>query len=125
MLRADAHESPDVIQVVLEHVVAIDCRKTFGRSKHACKHRDHGRLASTIMPQQGKDLTLVHAHINASNRLHAVSKRFRQVVNLEQLLLLLEVNLVDPGRLKILFSDVARLEFIINLVFVIVSILVG
>lgn len=83
MLRTNSHEASHIIEVVLEHIVAVDGGKTVRRTQHSRQHRDRCCLACAVVTEQGKYLTFVHAHIHSIDSAKPISKRLPQILYLE------------------------------------------
>ena len=66
MLGTNAHKLTHLV-LRLKQVHVVDASRARGLANQACQHRDDCRLASTIVAEQGVDLTVVHFHINAFN----------------------------------------------------------
>ena len=73
------------------------------------------------MTKESKDLALIHAHVESADGLHAIGERLRQIVDLEELLLLLEVDLVVAWCFKVFLLYELRLKLIVNLVLFFIS----
>lgn len=116
MLGAYTHEATHVIQVLLEHIVAVDCGMTRTRSQHSCQHRDGRGLTRTVVTEQSKDLALVHANVDAINGTQPVAERLPQILYLQEFILTLKVELSNVGRLKVITIHILGLEIFIDLI---------
>lgn len=82
MLGTDTHETPHIVQIVLENIVAVDSREAITRPQHPRQHRDHRGLTGTVMAEQRKDLTFVHADVDTVDSAQPITKGLPQVLNL-------------------------------------------
>ena len=74
------------------------------------------------MSKERKDLTFIHSYIEPSDGLHTIAKRFCQVVDLEELMLLLKVHLLHAGGFKVLRFDKLRFKLVINFILFLVCV---
>ena len=67
VLWADAHEFSDLVHL-LEQVASEDFGTAHRLFDQTCEHRDCRTFASTVMAEQGENLTVIHLYIDAFDR---------------------------------------------------------
>ena len=112
MLWTDTHELSHVVHLIKE-VDAIAVSITARLLDQSSQDRDSRGLSSAIMAQQSKDLTVIHLHVDASDRPEPTREGLLEVVDLEVVVCLLEPFADDWGRLIVVNRHLVRFKCVV------------